>query len=175
MGVLYPTFVGVVGGVVPPTTYLPESGVPHDSWASAASGFDFGNRFTSDTPFTMRAASYYFGGSSFPPTNFRLWRYDTAVLLATQVTPTPGSGAGWRRVVLDTPVVLSAGVQYLLGLTAESGFSFFGWFSGAPAANSPFTHLDARVQGTFLGPMPTTIPGPPSPFVMMAISLDDAS
>jgi hypothetical protein len=176
-GILYPTFCGVVGGGSGPATFIPETTVPPHGWASAASNYNYGNRFTTEDGFTMRAVSFYSNGlGSDVPSNFRLWDADADTVLMTQV-PTPPSGAGWKRTVLAVPVVLSVGVNYVLGYLLASDVASHGWYSSPPSVNSPFTHLGVRYSTGDPTPTPTHDPvtdDPLHPYLMMAISFDDA-
>ncbi len=97
-------------------------GAPTHSFADTPTPYTLGYSFTPNTDLIVTHVRHYFGSK------VSIWTEDGNLLASQVVTSVPGT---WKETALSSPVRLSAGVRYLLGVYAASGNRY--WRSDGPA------------------------------------------
>jgi hypothetical protein len=114
------------------------SDVPDDDPDSLA-GVELGVRFYADVPGTITRLRFYKVDVDTGPHALHLWSATGVLLAAAQFDDAQASG--WQEVVLDQPVAIDGGTEYVASYHTSSGFySSTQWYFQDAGVDNPPLH-----------------------------------
>lgn len=150
-------------------TMWPITPLPNASQAFA--GTQIGNNFTASASQDVDVFTYYRSVlSDGAPSYLRLWNVTDAVSIIELTAPTDPGGTGWLEFPMGATHTLVTGKTYCVTYFVQGGNTGWGWSTGPPTPNSPFTVTGVRFNGDH-----TTIPTSVSSWEAAAVGVGQAS